>query len=223
MNMIESISNLAKQLLLAQSQFNRAYCQLWVNEVKPCADETGWKLLKLLRQEIELFVFKYERGDLGIKHAAWEVFRLQLVGDADYTFEDAMGFVKWYEKLKSKIAQAIGHLYEFHGDTFSDLCDSYPLAGPQLVERALATHPKSKKPRREGFLDEAEVRNTVLEHLGLRWHKLICSGENYVEAALETACKRCYLHRILTGRDAHATWTEEEQSEVSFACHGEEW
>ena len=104
------------------------------------------------------------------------------------------------EALKGKIDHAIGHLYEFHGDSFGDLVDSYPLAGRELVERALASHPKSDRPRREGYLDEREVGDAVLEKLGLQWYKLSARGANYVANTLEAACRNCYLHRILTGR-----------------------
>ena len=53
----------------------------------------------------------------------------------------------------------------------------------------------------------------------LQWHRLICEGENYVVSALEGACYKCYLHRILTGRDEQVVWTEEEKSAVHFASH----
>jgi hypothetical protein len=215
----DDVHKLAKAHLLAKSAFNRGYCRYWKAEVKPCSDDTGWKLLEVFRGEVEKFCFKLKRGEEGITQAAREIFRQELVGEADYTFEDVVGFVKWYEALKSKISQAIGYLYEFHGDSFGDLVDSYPLAGRELVERALASHTKSDRPRREGYFDEGEVRSAVLEKLGSQWHKLICEGENYVVSALEAACRKCYLHRILTGRDELAAWTEDEKGAVEFAGH----
>ncbi len=213
------LHNLAKAHLLAKSAFNRAYCRFWQTDVKTCSDETGWKLLKTFREEVEKFFFKLNRSERGIELAAWEIFRLELVGEADYSFEDVVGFVKWYQVLKNRIGQAIGYLYEFQGDSFGDLVDSYPLAGAELVERALASHPKSDRPRREGYLDEREIAEAVLEKLGLQWQKLICRGENYVESALETACHKCYLHRVLTGRDEQIAWTEEKKGAVNFAYH----
>ena len=69
------------------------------------------------------------------------------MGDGDYSFVDAMGFVKFYEVLKRKIARSIAHLYDYHGDSFGDLMDSFPLVGRKLVGRALASHPKSDRPR----------------------------------------------------------------------------
>ncbi len=147
------------------------------------------------------------------------MFRRQLNDEVDYTFEVAAGFVKWYGRLKGKIDRAMAHLFEFHGDSFGDLVDAYPLAGRELVERALASHPKSDRPRREGYLDEQEVRDAVREKLGPAWHKLICVGENYVVQALEAACYRSYLHRILSGEDTRVVWTEEEQRAAEFAGH----
>jgi hypothetical protein len=213
------VCKLAKTHLLAKSAFNLAYCRYWETEVKPCSDETGWKLLEVFRGEVEKFLFKYNRREEGIKQAAWEIFRLELVDEADYRFEDVRDFVKWYRAIQSKIGRAIGHLYDYHGDSFGDLVDSYPLAGRELVERALASHPKSNWPRRDGYLDEREVGNAVLEKLGVQWHKLICEGENYVVSALEAACRKSYLDRILTGREEQVAWTEEEKSAVDFVGH----
>jgi diadenosine tetraphosphate (Ap4A) HIT family hydrolase len=215
----DQLAKLAKDHLLARSAFNRAYCRWWESEVKPCSDETGWKLLEAFCSEVEKYHFKLRRSEQSIEKAAWEIFRRELVSEADYGLEDVVGFVKWYGVLKNKISRAIGHLYEFHGDSFADLVDSYPLAGRELAERALATYPQSDRPRREGFLDEREVTDAVLEKLGSEWHKLICLGVNYVANALEVACRKCYLHRILTGVDEQVAWTEHEKAALDFVGH----
>ena len=213
------LHELAKIYLLTKSAFNRAYVRFWNEHVKACTDDVGWKLLDVLRRNVEQYYFKYGRRDRGIEDAAWELFRLELVGEADYGQEDSRGFVKWYRAIKGRIDQSISHMFDFQGDSFGDLVDSYPLAGRELVERALASNPKSDRPRREGFLDEGELRGGVLEKLGPPWHKLICEGENYVAAALEKACYKCYLIRIRTGPCEQVVWTEEEQEAVSFSSH----
>src|SRR5579872_5601744 len=140
---IAEVQNFAKAYLLAKSAFNRAYCCFWQGEVKPCADDTAWKLLEVFRKQIEESRFNLQRREEAIRQAAWEIFRQELIGASDHPFEDIAGFAKWYAVLKGKISYAIGHLYEFHGDSFADLVDSYPLAGRELVDRALASHPKS--------------------------------------------------------------------------------
>jgi len=208
---------LAKAHLLAKSAFNREYCRFWQTQVKACSDDTGWKLLAVFREQVEKFCFKLKRREEGIKQAAWEILRQELVGASDHRFEEVVGFAKWYAVLTGKVGIAIGHLYEFHGDSFGDLVDSYPLAGRELVDRALASHPKGDRPRREGYLDQQEIGNTLLERLGSNWHSLICEGQNYVVSALELACRKCYLHRILTGRDEQIAWTEDEKSALDFA------
>jgi diadenosine tetraphosphate (Ap4A) HIT family hydrolase len=195
---VSELEELARAHLLAEKAFNRAYRQFWEAEVTACPQGTGWKLLEVFRREVDRYRIKLDRSERGIEQAAWEIFRLELVGKADYTFKDVVGFVKWYRELKSRIELAIGHLYEFHGDSFADLVDSYPLAGQHLVDRALATHPESDRPRREGYLDEQEICEAVLEKLGPQWHNLICKGGNYVLSVLEAACQKCYLHRVLT-------------------------
>lgn len=218
-HVLRELRALAKSHLLAKSAFNRAYCLFWHAQVKPCSDETGWKLLESFHRQVEHFRFKLNRPEQGVDNAAWEMFRLQMVGDADCEPEDVTGFVKWYEALTRKIGSSIDHLYDYHGDSFADLIDAYPLAGRDLVVRALASHPKSGCPPHEGFLEQREVSHAVLDKLGPHWHKFICAGENYVIRALETSCHEYFLHRILTGRDDQVTWTEEEQDAIGFADH----
>lgn len=215
------LHKLAKTYLLAKSAFNRAYCG-WSHMLPPCSDEVGWRLLDAFRSEVKYFVFDLKRAEGGTGDASWEVFRKTLTDESDYHFADAAGFVKWYKALTNKIARGIGHLYDYHGDTFGDLADSYPLAGRELVERALASDPKSTRPRREGYLDEDEVTSAVREKHGDPWYKLICRGENYVARKLEVASYNCYLHRILTGRGECVSWTPDEQSAVEFANHYDE-
>lgn len=202
------LGGLAKDLLIARASFNRAY-RRWLDGVEPCTDESGWKVLEVLRVKVAAFCFTFGRYEQGVKSATWEIFRLQLIDRADYGFEDLIGFVKWYRMLRNRIEEAIGHLYDFHGDSFGDLIDSYPLAGQELVERALATHPKSDRPRREGYLDDREVANAVLDKRGPEWHKLICQGPNYIVNGLETAVRKYYLHRVLS-RHEQVTLTAEE-------------
>jgi hypothetical protein len=214
---VDDVFRLAKTFLLARSAFNRAYCKSWYGEVQPSSDEVGWKLLEQLRLIITRYYFAFRRHERGIEQASRELFRLELVGQADYSFEDAVGFVKWYGVLKGKIDESIAHLYEFHGDSFGDLVDAYPLAGQELVQRALASREHGSASRRQGFLDEAELRDALREKLGVPWYRLICRGANYVMHALEMACYQSFLYRVLTGRDERVTWTADEQTAVDFA------
>lgn len=96
------------------------------------------------------------------------------------------------------------------------------MAGKTIVERCLATHPKSKKPRREGFLDEDEIAQAIEESLGERWRKLICNGENYVESTLSDQAKKWFVNNLL-GDHVPGTpdWTDEEQSLLSNLDHGD--
>lgn len=209
----------AKTMLLAKSRFNGAWLSYWVNHVKPCDEPTFNRLLPVYRGFVDKFVFGYKRGDVGVAQAARELFRQVCTGEASWTWEEAAGFVKSYEQLKGRVGAAIAHLFEFHGDGFGDLHDSLPLAGDAVVQRCLATHPRSARPRREGFLDEAELTEAV-KALGPQWGKLILNGENYVASSLESACMNCWLHELLVDRKGIHGWSEQEQGELSYANHG---
>jgi len=218
---MSQIEECGKTFLLAKSEFNRAYYLYW-HKIEPCDDVIGFRILGHFRRHVEKFSINLRRGSLGVKHAAQETYRLVITDDTDdYTWDEAFAFAKWYARLKGKISEAIANLFEFEGDSFGDLCDSLPLAGEGVVQAALATHPKSEKPRRDGFLDEEEIYKAVKAACSPAMAKFITSGENYIGAALEQAAKHWWLHRVLTGRDG-TVWTEAEQKSVQFACFDDE-
>ncbi len=203
-----------KTLLLAKSAFAREMIHLW-HMTPACDDDTGFRLLELFRKEVQTYVFDYKRkADPGLKHAANEMYRLIAVGQADYTAQEMDGFVKWYEDLTNRIAHAVSGLFDFYGDSFSDLCDSLPLAGTVVVKKCLATGEKSN---RDGFLEESEIKDAVVEAAGPEWGKFVCSGENYVERSLESQMRRWFLSNLL--RDKEQFPTSQEQEAVSYAGH----
>jgi hypothetical protein len=211
----------AKALLLAKARFNRQWLCYWLKHLQPCDEATFSRLLAAYRGFVEQFVFRYQRRDVGVEQASGELFRQASTGEASWTWEEAAGFVKFYEGLYNQLGTALPHLFEFHGDGFSDLCDSLPLAGEEVVRRSLASHPRSHRPRREGFLDEAEL-NDAVNALGPQWSSFILRGENYVRSALRAACKQYWLCDLLLARDARNGWSEQEQEELSDAYHGDE-
>jgi hypothetical protein len=211
----------AKVLLLLKSQFNKAWIGFWFNHIQPCDEATFYRLLPVYRGFVDQFVFGYKRIDVGVQNASWELFRQVSTGEGSWTWDEAAGFVKFYEQLDNQIGRALAHLFDYHGDSYSDLCDSLPLAGEDVVRRCLASHPKSHRPRREGFLEEAELREAV-KALGPQWSKLILEGENYVVSALRAACKKDWLYEVMVDREGKHGWSEQDKMELSYANHDDE-
>jgi hypothetical protein len=209
-----------KALLLAEARFNRAWRSFWVNHVQPSDEPTFHRLLAVYRGLLLKFVFDSNRSHSVVTNASQELFRQVCTGEVSWTWEKAAGFVKFYAKLSRQIGEAIAHLFDFHGDAFSDLCDNLPLAGQAVVGRCLASHPRSKQPLREGFLEETELTEAV-KALGPRWERLILGGENYVTSNLESACKKYWLHELLANRKGGHVWSEEELAELSAANRDE--
>jgi len=157
---------------------NQARTHYWrfMHALEPLSltDERFWSVLEFLRE----CVAEARSTDIEkVNGGAREFFRRAYLED---WMDDALKFVKAYKKLKGRLSKALGDLYEFHGDSFGDLCDSLPLGGRALVERALKT---GGKPKRAGFLDETEV-DEALAALEPAWKKL-AGHEVYVEGALE--------------------------------------
>ena len=213
----------ARAYLLAKAKMDNAYLGWWVNDVNPCDDDTGYKLLEEFHKHVETFYIGYKRHDVGVKHAANELFRRTRTGESTWTYEQVAGFVKWYDRIHHQIGRGIGHLFDYHGDGFGDLCDSLPLAGKAVIERCLASHPKSNKPRRDGFLDENEIGQAVMDALGEKWHKFICNGENYVEMALSDQAKKWFLHNLAGDHiPGVEPFTDEEQELLSHLDHSDD-
>lgn len=208
----------AKAMLLAKGQFNQAWLDFWRHVVQPCEEATFYRLLPILRGLVEQFVFAYKRGKVGVAQAAEDFFRQVCAGEATRTWDEGSGFVKFYEPLSLQLGSALGHLFDFHGDAFSDLCDSLPLAGEEVIRCCLASHPESKRPRRDGFLEESELQEAV-RALGPQWGKLILEGENYVRSALRAACQRYWLLEVLTDPKGQHGWSAWEQDELAYADH----
>ncbi len=204
-----------KALLLAKSTFNVSWIRYW-DTIQACDNTPGFKLLQKLQTEVHTYVFKYKRGALGVSHAASEMFRLVAVGSADYTEEQCNGFVKWYEKLKVKLDEALSPLFGFHGDGFGDLIDSLPLAGIDIIDRCLTPD------KRAGFLEEHEIYQAVEEVHGERWRKFICTGENYIGSELKKQARRWFLHTLLTDHDNVHGWEPGEQAMLTYANYGDD-
>jgi hypothetical protein len=170
------------ELISAAVEVNRAdkayfeqWCRFWAT-VKPIGKSRFWELLKLFRNEIEVYCFNYKRTN-GVEDAAWEFFRKVLTGQASYSAQEAYGFVKAYEKIKSLLDKKHAALSDYCGDGFGDLMDSLPLAGEEFFGRRFTT--------------ESDL-NCAVNELGVNWSNFI-HGENYVEMMLEDAAKKYTL------------------------------
>ena len=164
--------------------------------VQTCAlPISGARILAHFTKHVEKFYFDYGRHDVGIEQAAWELFRENFFDNRKFSFTELAGFVVWYDKLKEKISESIGHLDLDRGDDgFGDLCDSLPLAGSRVINACLATHKKSNR-RRDGFMDCGELETAVKKN-GLNWFNLICHGENYVASTLKEQAEKAVLSEI---------------------------
>lgn len=160
-------------------QANKDYESQWIKfwlSIRPVKKTRFWELLNLFRKEVEVFCFNYKRTN-GVEDAAWEFFRKALVGQASYSAQEAYGFVKAYEKVKSILDKRHASLFDYCGDGFGDLIDSLPLAGEEFFGRKFST--------------ESELHSAIKELSG-GWAAFI-EGENYVEMMLEDAAKKYTL------------------------------
>lgn len=204
----------AKEYLIAAARFDRAWDE-YCSTIEPLSDERFFALLPLFRAEIEKFQFRYARTD-GVEVAGREFYRKTVTGENEgqYTFEEALHFAKAYDRMYSRLDQALHEIVdECSDDGYSDLCDSLPLADEETVKRSLRSHPMSDRPRRDGFLNNDEF-DEALRGLGDEWYRFIRRGENYVRDGLRRAARYYWLHLVRTGGDG-TDWDDEAQRVLS--------
>ncbi len=163
----------------------KAQLQFWrfMQGVQPTSlNDRFWSLMDHFRKLCQYRLDRH-RGE-PIADAAWEFFRLALVTEPplegnEYLMEEAIQWFKGYKVLVKKLGKALSNLYDFHGDSFSDLIDSMPLGGQQLCEQALKTAPNC----RDGFLSENEV-DEAIKALPEPWRKLV-GNDFYIANTLE--------------------------------------
>lgn len=171
------LHELAKQMLLATGRFKQAY-GLEQKGLPPLGDEAAGPILDDFVGLAKGFVIDQDRRGLGVEYAAGELFRLQLVGNSPYSLEQLRQFTNWYGGLRSRLYDQFRGLFEYEGDSLSDLSNSFPLAGSWLAKKAT-----------EGYFRTVLelTRTTTLTH-GIKWADFVCKGENYVQSALEASC-----------------------------------
>jgi hypothetical protein len=183
---------LAKQMLLATGRFKQAYAEEQKG-LAPLDDESGWAVLD------HFVALAKERKDRDscVSDAARELFRLQLVGQSQYSLTGLRQFVNWYVGLYDRLYARCRDFFEYEGDSLNDLQDGFPLAGAGLTRRALY----------RGFTSLLAMKRAVTHVHGAKWAAFVVDGENYVQSALENAAYEYYLHSLaeaakLTGRES---------------------
>ena len=182
----------AKNLAAAKT----AFYYLWnefVHGLKPLADERFWHILNVYRDCINTYRFEYRRSN-GVEQAAEELMRKALVGEADYSLDEAIQFAYTYDHMVAKVRKRYGKLFEFCGDSFGDLMDSLVLCGPVCL---------TWKPKGEIEIPccVGQAMEMVFpdNHTGaipderFRFVNFICRGENYCEMMLHDAAKHYWL------------------------------
>jgi hypothetical protein len=182
-------------LLASQNKVRWEWYRLMASIDPMPLDDRFYVLLDSLRSLIK---DQYLAKDDRMRLAAEDMFRMALHqgedGDGSPDMGEMLSWVKAYKVLKSKISKALSPLFDYHGDGYGDLIDSFPLGGRLLVERALKTEVRhGRAVAREGFLSETEVYAFIKEESGEPWSKIV-GDENYVEMMLEDAGKDWLLH-----------------------------
>jgi len=176
----------------AKENYGTAFRDYFTNQVIELPADRFWELQAVLRGEVCTFRFGYKRTN-GVEQACREFFRKPVADDfgkyASYSLEEAVSFAKSWQGWRGRLYQPLLDVVEDRGDdAYGDLLDALPLAGRDLVCKALAGE----------FGNQRQFDAAVLEGCNgnQQLAKLILHGENYVAMSLADAAQEYFAANI---------------------------
>lgn len=170
------------------ANYAKAFRRHFHDSVTVLTDDRFWALQPVFRSEVCKFRFNYGRSN-GVEQAARELFRKPLAGDFDdsptYTLDEAVQFAKTWPSIQNRLYRPLFDVVQDRGDdAYGDLLDSLPLAGREVVEKAIAGD----------FANERQFESAVLEGCAgdETLAKFILHGENYAAMALADAARDAF-------------------------------
>jgi hypothetical protein len=170
------------------ANYAKAFRRHFQESVTVLADDRFWTLQGVFRTEVCKFRFNCG-GSNGVEQAAQELFRKPLAGDFDdnptYMLEEAIQFAKTWPSIHNRLYRPLFDVVQDRGDdAYGDLLDALPLAGREVVEKAVGG----------GLANEQQFEAAVLEGCAAdeRLATFILHGENYVAMSLADAARDAF-------------------------------
>lgn len=189
---------LASKFSLLKEEYEKQ-ARTYINSIAPMGDDEFWSLAPTLLQQVS----RLRDSDRGCDEFSRSM--IFMGGDEMANWEKVAAFSKTYAKVSANLSR---HLFESDldrgDDSFSDLCDSLPLAGRDVYDLIMA---------KERWSTSA-LENTV----GAAHRKFICHGENYIRMFLSDNLVK-WFHYI-AGADARreALIKHDEELEAKWAA-----
>jgi hypothetical protein len=154
-----------------------------------------WELAWVLRNEVYQFRFGYGRTN-GVQDAASEFFRKPYADDfgpnfrsaePTYTLDEAIQLAKTWRHVTRDLYDPLFDVVEGRSDdAYGDLLDALPLAGRDVVQKALDREFGNNIQFERAVCDVCQARGQG------KMADLILHGENYVATALYDAASRFF-------------------------------
>jgi hypothetical protein len=172
----------------AKEQFTRAFRDYFANRATELPEDRFWELQAVFQRDVCTFRFGYKRSN-GVEQAAGEFFRKPLAGDfgkaPNYSLEEAISFAKSWSGWRGRLYQPLFGVVEGRGDdAYGDLLDALPLAGRDVICKALAREFGNQRQFEASVLAGCDGNDQLAN--------LILHGENYVAMALADAAQEYF-------------------------------
>lgn len=172
---MNELKRAARRLNDANVAYERAFSG-WFRQQPACGADRAAEILR----QFCILLTRYQRRESQVELAAWELFRPTLCQDAgSFAAQDLVGFVRWYQDMKSQAERDSEYLFEFSGDAHGDLADSIVLAGPEGL-RVL---------QGQECDDVTALRSKITELCGSLVGGMV-GKENYLLSRLREACQK---------------------------------
>jgi hypothetical protein len=187
-----NVQQAAVAFMAAQQVYHETFREHFGNDVAELTVDRFWELAPVFTGCVYKYRFGYGRSN-GAVDAADEFFRKARVSDfrcfagqpvVRYSLEEAACFAKTWGAVKSKLYQPLFNVVAGHSDdAYSDLLDSLPLAGREVVDMAIGGRYTSDRHFTQS------VRDACGKHEQDKLAGFILQGENYIAMHLYDAAQ----------------------------------
>ncbi len=182
----------------ALQAYHQAFSEHFDNQVTTLPTDRFWQLQTVFNRQVIRFRFGYGRTN-GVEQAAREFFRQPYAGDfratgpgTKYSFDEAMSFAKSWRDIAGQLYEPLFDVVTGRGDDgYSDLLDSLPLAGREVVNKATNREFDNNQQFEEAVVLACSKQG--YEQLT----RLILRGENYIGMSLFDSAKDYLVYQAV--------------------------
>ena len=198
---MNNVTQAARAFCRARRTYHTQFRDYFQCQVQTLNTDRFWQLQSVFAYEVYNSRFGYDRTN-GVEQAAGEFFRKPSAGHFAaygrrdvpvYTLDEAVRFARTWRHITNQLYQPLFDVVSDRGDdAYGDLLDSLPLAGRDIVGRALRAGGRNSTGLSGNAQLEQAVTQACIEQDRCEFAELILHGENYISMHLAEAAQKYF-------------------------------